>query len=195
MGFLRKVHGGTLRDKERCWEIRESLNVEPLLRTERSQLRWLGHVSRMPKESLARQILLATSTGKQPRVRQNISWSDYISNIVWSSLHACRARRTIGNCSWPWGISSSPGAAVRVAILTRNAVMKMNKWTSLPQILTCQEWKKVLLDSISLAFESSRVISGLGHSAAFLQCDASRKWTQPSFVGEITFFKIVERKY
>ena len=37
MGFLRGVHGATLRDKVRSCDIREAENVEPLLRIERSQ--------------------------------------------------------------------------------------------------------------------------------------------------------------
>jgi len=39
MGFLRRVHGVTLRDKVRSCEIRRALNVELLLRIERSQRR------------------------------------------------------------------------------------------------------------------------------------------------------------
>jgi len=54
MGFLRRVHGVTLHDKVLSYEIRKSLDVEPLLRIERSQLRWLGHVSRMSQERLVR---------------------------------------------------------------------------------------------------------------------------------------------
>jgi len=48
MGDLRRVHGVTLRDKVRGCEIRKTLNVEPLLRIQRSNLRWFGHVSRIP---------------------------------------------------------------------------------------------------------------------------------------------------
>ena len=51
-------------------EIRKSLNIEPLLlRIERSQLRWFGHVSRMPQERLPKQALLAK--GK----REKTSWT------------------------------------------------------------------------------------------------------------------------
>jgi len=39
MGFLRRVHGVTLRDKVRSCELLKALNIEPLLRLERSQLR------------------------------------------------------------------------------------------------------------------------------------------------------------
>ena len=48
IGFLRRVHGVTLHDKLRSCEICRALNVEPLLRILRSQLRWFGHVSRLP---------------------------------------------------------------------------------------------------------------------------------------------------
>jgi len=62
MGFLGRVHGVTLRDKVRSCEIRRALNVEPLLRIEGAQIYWLGHLSRMPHERLARQFLLAKPT-------------------------------------------------------------------------------------------------------------------------------------
>jgi len=38
--ILRAVQGGTLHDKVRCCEICEVLNVKPLLRIERSPMRW-----------------------------------------------------------------------------------------------------------------------------------------------------------
>jgi len=49
MRFLRRIKRVTLFNKVRSSEFRKFLNVEPLLlRIERSQLRWFGHVSRMP---------------------------------------------------------------------------------------------------------------------------------------------------
>ena len=49
MRFLRRIKGVTLLDKIYNSENPNSLNVESLLlRIERSQLRWFGHVSRMP---------------------------------------------------------------------------------------------------------------------------------------------------
>ena len=52
MRFLKRIEGVALFNKVRSSEIRKSLNVEPLLlRIERFQLRWFGHVSRMPQES------------------------------------------------------------------------------------------------------------------------------------------------
>ena len=46
MSFLRKVRDLSLLDKVKSTDIRQSLNIEPLLlRIERSQLRWYGHVT------------------------------------------------------------------------------------------------------------------------------------------------------
>ena len=50
MSFLQRIEGVTLFNKVRSTEVRKSLNIKSLLlRIERSQLRWLGHVSRMPQ--------------------------------------------------------------------------------------------------------------------------------------------------
>ena len=60
MRFLRRINGVTLFNKVRSSEIRKSLNIEPLLlRIEKSQLGWFGHVRRMPQERLPKQALLA----------------------------------------------------------------------------------------------------------------------------------------
>jgi len=49
MSFLRRVAGLSLRDRVRSSDIRRELGIEPLLlRIERSQLRWFGHLIRMP---------------------------------------------------------------------------------------------------------------------------------------------------
>ena len=51
MEFLRRISGLTLSDKVKSADIRESLNIESLLlRLERSQLRWYGHVTRMSRK-------------------------------------------------------------------------------------------------------------------------------------------------
>ena len=66
--FLQRIEGVTvLFNKVRSSKIRKSLNIEPLLlRIERSQLKWFGHVSRMPQERLPKQALLAKANGKRP---------------------------------------------------------------------------------------------------------------------------------
>ena len=54
-------------DKVRNSEIRKSVNIKPLLfRTERSQLRYFGHVTRIPQKRLPKQALLAKANGRRP---------------------------------------------------------------------------------------------------------------------------------
>ena len=70
MGFLRRISGLTLLDKVKSADIRESLNIEALLlRLERSQLRWYGHVTRMSQERRAKKLLCSTPIGRKPRGR------------------------------------------------------------------------------------------------------------------------------
>ena len=59
MRFLRRIEGVTLINKVGSSEIQKSLNIEPLLlRIERSQLRWFGHVSRIPHENSPNKLYL-----------------------------------------------------------------------------------------------------------------------------------------
>ena len=87
MRFLRRIEGVTLFDKVRSSEIRKSRNIEPLLlRIERSQLRWFGHVSRMPQERLPKQALHAKANGRRPVGRPRTRWTDYIEDLGWNRL-------------------------------------------------------------------------------------------------------------
>jgi hypothetical protein len=82
MRFLHRVAGLTLRDKIRSSDIRETLQIEPLLlHIERSQLRWLGHVLRMPHDRLPYQIFQAVPRGKRPIGRPRTSWRKYIEKL------------------------------------------------------------------------------------------------------------------
>ena len=63
-------------------EIRRTQNAEPLLWIERSHQRWFSHVTSMPQERFAKQVLLATLTGKLPRGRPRTRWHDYISDLA-----------------------------------------------------------------------------------------------------------------
>ncbi|TWW77616.1 hypothetical protein D4764_12G0010060 [Takifugu flavidus] len=68
MSFLRRVAGLSLRDRVRSSAIREELGVEPLLlRVERSQMRWLGHLVRMPPGRLPGEVFRACPSGRRPR--------------------------------------------------------------------------------------------------------------------------------
>ena len=83
MSFLRRVADVSLRDRVRSAVTREGLGVEPLLlRLERSQLRWFGHLVRMPLERLPREVLEARPTGRRPRGRPRTRWRDYIDSLA-----------------------------------------------------------------------------------------------------------------
>ncbi|KAK3528750.1 hypothetical protein QTP70_011199 [Hemibagrus guttatus] len=70
MSHLRRVAGHSLRDRVRSSVTREELGVEPLLlHIERGQLRWLGHLFRMPPGRLPGELFWACPTGKRPRGR------------------------------------------------------------------------------------------------------------------------------
>ena len=87
MGFLRRVAGLSLRDRVRSSVIREGLGVEPLLlHVERSQLRWLGHLFRMPPGRLPGEVFRARPTGGRPRGRPRTRWRDYVSRLAWERL-------------------------------------------------------------------------------------------------------------
>ena len=92
MRFLQRIEGATLFNKVRSSETRKSLNIEPLLlRIERSQLRWFGHVSSIPQERLPQQALLAKANGRrpvgQPRTRWTITLRIF-DGIAWDFAHA-----------------------------------------------------------------------------------------------------------
>jgi len=82
MGYLQRVFGMTLCDKVHRSEIRKARNVEPLIRINRSQLRWFGHVFRMSQNRLAKQVLLTTSTRKRPLGHPSTIWRDYIFDLA-----------------------------------------------------------------------------------------------------------------
>ncbi|KAK3508365.1 hypothetical protein QTP70_022939 [Hemibagrus guttatus] len=87
MIFLRRVAGRSLRDRVRSSVTREELGVEPLLlHIERGQLRWLGHLFRMPPGCLPGEVFRACPTGKRPRGRPRTCWRDYVSRLAWERL-------------------------------------------------------------------------------------------------------------
>ncbi|KAK3523485.1 hypothetical protein QTP86_033979, partial [Hemibagrus guttatus] len=87
MSFLRRVAGCSLRDRVRSSVSREELGVEPLLlHIERGQLRWLGHLFRMPPGHLPGEVYRACPTGKRPQGRPRTRWRDYVFRLAWEHL-------------------------------------------------------------------------------------------------------------
>ena len=105
MRYLRKIERVALFNEVRSSGIRKSLNIEPLLlRIERSQLRWFGHVSRMPQETLSKQALLAKANGRRPVGRPRFRWTDYIKDLGWNSLglHPSELMEVMEDCGVWW---------------------------------------------------------------------------------------------
>ncbi|TWW59254.1 hypothetical protein D4764_06G0007840 [Takifugu flavidus] len=87
MSFLRRVAGLSLRDRVRSSAIREELGVESLLlRVERSQMGWLGHLVRMPPGRLPGEVFRACPSGGRPPGRPRTRWRDYVSRLAWERL-------------------------------------------------------------------------------------------------------------
>ncbi|KAK3542976.1 hypothetical protein QTP70_008512 [Hemibagrus guttatus] len=87
MSFLCRVARFFLRDRVKSSVTREELGVEQLLlHIERGQLRWLGHLFRMPPRRLPGEVFRACPTGKRPRGRPRTRWRDYVSRLAWERL-------------------------------------------------------------------------------------------------------------
>uniref|UniRef100_A0A8C6MBU3 Reverse transcriptase domain-containing protein n=1 Tax=Nothobranchius furzeri TaxID=105023 RepID=A0A8C6MBU3_NOTFU len=83
VSFLCRVAWLSLRDRVRSSVIPEWLGVDLLLlHIERSQLRWLGHLVRMPPECLPGEVFQARPTGRRPKGRPRTQWRDYVSHLA-----------------------------------------------------------------------------------------------------------------
>ena len=82
MSFLLRIKRVTQFNKARSSEIQKSLTIEPLLLLiEKSQLRWLDHLSRMPQERLSMQDLLSKANGKRSVGRPRPRWTFFIVDL------------------------------------------------------------------------------------------------------------------
>ena len=94
--------------KVRSSEVRKSLNIEPLLlRIERSQLRWFGHVSRMPQKRLPKQALHAKANGRRPVGRSSTRWIGYpVHWGSWMELLGTSPKQNDGGDERPWSVAA-----------------------------------------------------------------------------------------
>ncbi|XP_042604086.1 uncharacterized protein LOC122141275 [Cyprinus carpio] len=87
MSFLHRVAGCSLREGLRSLTTREELRIKLLLlHIERSQLRGLGHLFRMPPGRLPGEVFRARPTGRRPRGRPRTRWRDFVSRLAWERL-------------------------------------------------------------------------------------------------------------
>ena len=85
IGFLRKFRDLSLLDKVKSTDIRQSLNIKPLLlRIERSQLRCYGHVTQVSHEQSAIQLMNVLPSGKRLRGQPRTRRQNYVEDLAWS---------------------------------------------------------------------------------------------------------------
>ena len=85
ISFLRRVAGLSLRDRVRSSVIREELGVDPLLCVERSQMRWLGHLVRMPPGRLPGEVFRAVPRVGDPGEDPGHA-GETVSRLAWECL-------------------------------------------------------------------------------------------------------------
>ena len=83
MKFLRRIKNKTKRDRIRNTQIREELKQGPLLqRIHKKQLQWYGHITRMDKSRIPKQVHEAREWGQRTRGRPRQSWMNNINNFA-----------------------------------------------------------------------------------------------------------------
>jgi Reverse transcriptase (RNA-dependent DNA polymerase) len=83
MKFLRRIKGVTRRDRIRNTQIREELNIQPLMQyIEQKQLSWWGHLQRMESTRQVKKIWEAKVNRKRRRGRPRKSWDKIVSEIL-----------------------------------------------------------------------------------------------------------------
>ena len=102
--FLQKIRGITWLTRCTSLEIRKSLELL-LLQIERSQLRWFGHVNRIPQEKLPKQALLAKANGEKTVGRPRTIVDESILHWgSWVELHGTSPKQNDGGDGRPWSV-------------------------------------------------------------------------------------------
>jgi hypothetical protein len=80
MDFWRRSAGRSRRERIRNERIRDIMKVNTTIVEDigTNQLRWYGHVVRMEKERLPKQVLLWTPQGRRRKGRPSRSWTEGI---------------------------------------------------------------------------------------------------------------------
>lgn len=83
MRFLRKIENKTRRDRVRNVAIRSSLNIKPISQViQEQQLRWFGHVQRMPPTRLPKILKDVRVEGRCRRGRPRRKWEEEVEDAL-----------------------------------------------------------------------------------------------------------------
>lgn len=79
MRFLRRIENKTKKDKIRNDTYRKNLQMEPVTeKITEGQLRWFGHVCRMPRDRITKRVYETRVPGKNKRGRPRKTWEEGI---------------------------------------------------------------------------------------------------------------------
>ena len=83
---MQRLHSVTNCDKARIGKIREAWNDEQNFQIERSQLQYIGHVTRMLQEKLARRVQFIITAQSDPDIDQGPGERDYIGDPTYGPV-------------------------------------------------------------------------------------------------------------
>ena len=82
--MLKRICGGTLKERISSEELRQRLDVEGVMDViRRGRLRWYGHVMRKQDEDWVKKCISMEVDGKKPRGRPKFTWMDTIKRDAW----------------------------------------------------------------------------------------------------------------
>ena len=125
IGFLRRVNGVTLRDEVRSYEIRTTLNIDPLLRIFATLVG--PCVQNVPGKIADK----GTDGYTQEKAAQRSSKDQVVGLHLRPCMVSpswCRVSRAIRGCWKPWDISSPLRTAACASLLTGKGGIKMDEW-------------------------------------------------------------------
>lgn len=93
MKCLRRILGVTRRDRIRNEEIRKRVGTTPILTyIKRQQVKWFGHVSRMPSNSKPQMAMLQRHNGYKARGRPRKRWTSEITEALNYNIHIAHTK-------------------------------------------------------------------------------------------------------
>ena len=108
MRFLRRILNVSRRDKIRNEEIRTKVGVIAALDfIRKQQVKWFGHASRLPTNSIPQQAMMYRPDGSRGRGRPRKRWMQGITESMGISIHEAHERalsRSLYFTSTPQGI-------------------------------------------------------------------------------------------
>ena len=79
--MLKRICGGTLKERISSEELRQRLDVEGVMDViRRGRLRWYGHVMRKQDEDWVKKCISMEVDGKKPRGRPKLTWMDTVKS-------------------------------------------------------------------------------------------------------------------